>query len=86
MTPIDSGTTSIDKVIVLRKAKRLNSNVRASYSNSAGRKKDFNKYKDFLTSNPLDLEMFKLLSKIINNAFPQLDQIDPSKKIKRGFF
>ena len=86
MTPIDSGTTSIDKIIVLRKAKRLNSNVRASYSNSAGRKKGFNEYKDFLTSNPLDLEMFKLLSQIINNAFPQLDQIDPSKKIKRGFF
>ena len=39
MTPITTKLTSIDEVIVLRKAKRLASNVRAEFSTVAGRQR-----------------------------------------------
>ncbi|HCI82043.1 MAG TPA: Bpu10I family restriction endonuclease, partial [Ktedonobacter sp.] len=37
MTPISSTTTYIDKVFLLRKAKRINANIRAGFSTSKGR-------------------------------------------------
>ncbi len=60
MTPLSTAPTDVDEVIILRKAKRLASNVRKRYGNSAAaRKEDRPNYKDFLTRNNLKVEMFQ---------------------------
>ena len=58
MTPLSTAPTDIDEVIILRKAKRLGSNVRAKFSTAAGRTKSRDAYVEFLTKNPLHQDMF----------------------------
>lgn len=86
MTPIDSSTTSIDAVVILRKAKRLNSNIRSNFSTVDGRKASLEEYKKFIMSNPLDLDMFLLLVKVLNEALPLPDQESGAVKIEKGYF
>src|SRR6266481_4960527 len=59
MTPITTKLTSIDEVIVLRKAKRLASNVRSEFSTVAGRQKARQTYENFMTRFPLQRECFE---------------------------
>lgn len=59
MTPISSATTDIDEVIILRKAKRVNSNVRAKYSTYEGRQASRTEYTQYLTNNPYSVDMFQ---------------------------
>jgi len=40
MTPINTGATAIDEIIILRKAKRLPSNIRAHFNTAAGRQRN----------------------------------------------
>ncbi len=46
MSPVSTATTEIDEVIILRMAKRLNSNVRAKFSTAANRQKARDEYKE----------------------------------------
>ena len=57
MTPLSTAPTDIDEVLILRKAKRLSSNVRAKFSTAAGRRTQRGRYVDFLQANPISLEM-----------------------------
>jgi hypothetical protein len=86
MTPIDSSTTSIDSVIVLRKAKRLNSNIRSAFSTSDGRKKKFSEYKKFIEDNPIDFNMVAYLVECLNSALPSPSNEDEELKLQRGYF
>lgn len=86
MTPIDSSTTSIDSVIVLRKAKRINSNVRSAFSTVAGRKEKFSEYEKFIRENPLDFSMFEYLVECLNSALPSPSDEDVELKLQRGYF
>jgi len=86
MTPIDSSTTSIDSVIVLRKAKRINSNKRSSFSTVEGRKKSYDDYKAFILSNPLDKAMFEYIVEMLNEALPSPDSVSDELKLQRGYF
>ena len=52
MTPISSSATSIQEVIVLRKAKRLSANIRGSFSTAAGRRASRDKFRQFLAKHP----------------------------------
>lgn len=36
MTPISTATTDIDEILIVRKAKRINSNIRKEFSTYAG--------------------------------------------------
>jgi hypothetical protein len=58
MTPLSTAPTDIDEVIILRKAKRLSSNIRAKYSTVAGRANNRAGYVNFLTKNSLHKDMF----------------------------
>jgi Bpu10I restriction endonuclease len=60
MKPVSSATTSIDKVLLLRKAKRINSNIRSGFSTHQGRQSAKASYIDFLNSNPYRVEVFEL--------------------------
>ena len=86
MTPIDSATTSIDSVIVLRKAKRINSNKRSNFSSVNGRQKYLSEFTTFILSNPLDYGMFKHLVTMLNEAIPTPDSVTEEDKLARGYF
>lgn len=52
MSPQSTAPTDIDEILILRKAKRMNSNVRTHYSTYAKRKQLRGEYLDFLRKNP----------------------------------
>lgn len=85
MTPISSITTNIDRVLVLRKAKRLSSNVRSKFSNVEGRKANRESYKNYLTNNPFDKNLFEYFYKSIKESFTQLD-LDETEALSIGYF
>lgn len=58
MTPISSATTDIDEILILRKAKRVSSNVRAKYSTFEGRQSNRSEYVSYLNDNPYASEVF----------------------------
>jgi len=86
MIPIDSATTSIDRVVVLRKAKRLNSNIRSNFSSAKGRIASQKKYREYVLSNQLDLGMFQYLVEALNEALPLPDSMSDEVKLDIGYF
>jgi len=58
MTPQSTASTDIDEVIILRKQKRMSSNIRSGFGTSKGRKKGRNAFLKFLKDNPFRPEMF----------------------------
>lgn len=61
MTPISTTTTDIDEILILRKAKRISSNVRKEFSTKIGREKWRPWYTEYLTKNPYSIDMKQLL-------------------------
>lgn len=59
MTPLSTAPTDIDEVILLRMAKRINSNVREKYSTVAGRHEGKEQYVRYLTEHPFNPTMFE---------------------------
>ncbi len=86
MTPITTKLTSIDEVIVLRKAKRLSSNVRSEFSSSIGRKKARQTYAKFLSDNQLKTECFERFVWHLNECFPEKEDDAEDVVLGRGFF
>jgi hypothetical protein len=58
MTPINSSTTAIDEIIILRKAKRIGSNERQNFSSSGERVIKLDTYKNFINSHPYMVDTF----------------------------
>jgi hypothetical protein len=85
MTPLSTAATDIDEVLILRKAKRLNSNVRSEYATSAKRRLRRQEYVDFLTANPFNAEIFRRfvnhIAKLLRNEAPE-----ERKVIELGYF
>ncbi|MEZ2418814.1 Bpu10I family restriction endonuclease [Luteibacter sp. RCC_6_2] len=86
MTPITTKLTSIDEVIVLRKAKRLASNVRAGFSTAAGRQAVRKNYEKFLESNPLHIECFARFIWHLSECFPEKEEDAEDVVLGRGYF
>jgi Bpu10I restriction endonuclease len=86
MTPINTKLTSIDEVIVLRKTKRLASNVRAEFSTADGRKRARTKYEKFLLDSPLQLECFRRFIWHLNELFPEREEDTEDVVLSRGYF
>ncbi len=85
MTPIGTAGTDIDEVLILRKAKRLNSNVRNRYASYAGRQSDRENYLRFLNQNPFSENV---LLRFINHI-PRLlrnEEIGEEDVLTRGYF
>lgn len=59
MTPISTATTDIDEILIVRKAKRISSNVRKEFSTFAGRQANREWYTEYLTNNPYSASVFK---------------------------
>ncbi len=85
MTPLSTTTTDIDEVIILRMAKRLNSNIRAKYASSTNRKKERKEYQAFLANHPFRKEMFvrfiEHVRGLLKDKPPQENEV-----LKQGYF
>lgn len=86
MTPINTKLTSIDEVIVLRKAKRLGSNVRAEFSTVEGRRRARSAYVEFLDNNPLQIDCFRRFVWHLNELFPEKEEDPDDIVLGRGYF
>jgi hypothetical protein len=86
VTPITTKLTSIDEVIVLRKAKRLASNIRAEFSTAAGRQRARASYVKHLTTNPLRRECFERFVWHLNECFPEREEDAEDIVLGRGYF
>lgn len=69
MKPISTATTDIDEILILRKAKRINSNVRSKFSTYKGRQELRQNYVDYLQKNPYSVDMF---IRLVEHIFSQL--------------
>ena len=85
MTPISTAGTDIDEVIILRKAKRLSSNVRKHFSAYKGRLEQKDDYEKHLRDNPFDEGMLRRylghITEILENEAPGID-----KALEEGYF
>ena len=85
MTPLSTAPTDIDEVIILRKAKRLGSNIRSKFSTAEGRQKSRASYVAFLEANPLHQDMFcrfiEHVRALLKNEAPVEENV-----LKDGFF
>lgn len=74
MTPVSTAPTDIDEVLILRKAKRISSNIRSSFSTHAGRMEKHDWYRGFLLNFPFSVEVFQRfiahIERLINNEDP----------------
>ena len=73
MTPISTATTDIDEILIVRKAKRISSNVRKGFSTFAGRQAHRAWYINYLTNNPYSADIFK---RFIDHIFSQMKNED----------
>ncbi|MDQ7089133.1 MAG: Bpu10I family restriction endonuclease [Methylococcales bacterium] len=86
MPPIDSKRTHIDEVILLRKAKRLNSNIRSKFSNSTSRIQVASEYKKYLEEHPYRVDSFMRIVNHIQACFPETTELDVQEVLDRGYF
>jgi Bpu10I restriction endonuclease len=83
MTPLSSSITAIDEVIILRKAKRLSSNIRNSFNTIAGRKQYREFYEAYLRSHPFSADTFSRIARHILNLITDSPEEDV---LQRGHF
>lgn len=73
MTPISTGITDIEEILILRKARRLGSNVRKNFSTVEGREENRDLYKTYLTDNPYDKD---IMIRFVDHIFALIDEED----------
>jgi len=83
MTPINTSTTAIDEILILRKAKRLSSNVRQAFNTAKGRRQNREFFVEYLKSNPLSVETFSRFLTHIHNLISDDAEDDV---LNRGYF
>lgn len=85
MTPVSTASTDIDEVLILRKAKRISSNVRSSFSEFAGRKANRDKYRKFLEDFPYSTDVFQRFIGHIESLIKNEAPIE-ANVLRDGFF
>ena len=85
MTPISTATTDIDEILIVRKAKRISSNIRKSFSTYAGRQHHREWYTNYLKTNPYAPDMFKRFIDHIISQMRNEDLIEESV-LELGYF
>ena len=85
MTPISTAGTDVDEVIILRKAKRLGSQVRSAFATRAGRVSRREDYAKYLSDHPFAPEVF---NRLLSHVRALLEDRDPDEGdvLGRGYF
>lgn len=85
MTPISTSTTDIDEILIVRKAKRISSNVRKTFSTFAGRRAARDVYVEYLRNHPYSADVFiRFVDHIISQI--QDEEIIESDVLGAGYF
>ena len=85
MKPVSSSTTYIDRVFLLRKARRINASVRAGFSTLKGRQEAKASYIAFLNNNPYRVEIFEMFINTIRQLLVS-ESADENTVLERGYF
>ena len=85
MTPISTTPTDIDEVLLLRKAKRIGSQVRRHYATYQGRQQGREEYARYLSENPFSPEVFARFVSHITVALTDTD-LDEGNVLNGGYF
>lgn len=85
MTPVSTAPTDIDEVLIARKAKRISSNIRSSFSTRAGRMEKRDWYRGFLISNPYAHDVFERFIGHIESLINNEDPVE-ANVLEDGFF
>jgi len=85
MTPVSITSTHIDDVLIVRKAKRMSSNVRQEYLTAKARKKKRPEYVEFIDSSKYHPDVFQ---RMIDKIKSVMDDTDPQigNVLKQGHF
>ena len=85
MTPVSIKSTHIDDVLIVRKASRMNSNVRQEYRTANNRKAHRSEYVVFLNGANYHADVFQ---RMIDKIQVMADDTDPTarKVLSRGYF
>ena len=85
MTPVSITSTQIDDVLIVRKAKRMSSNVRQEYRTAEDRRAHRDEYVKFLESSKYYADVFQ---RMIDKIQRVVDDTDPEadKVLKQGHF
>ncbi len=85
MTPVSITPTHIDDVLIVRKAKRMSSNVRQEYRSTKERRENRAEYAQFVESAKYYADVFQRMidkvQRVIDDANPELDAV-----LKNGHF
>jgi hypothetical protein len=86
MEPIDTSSTDIEGVIILRKAKRLSSNFRERLATVAGRTTARDAFVAYYDAHPIAVGSIKRLVTHIQDVYPDVIKLDEQKVLDRGYF
>ena len=85
MTPISTAGTDVDEVLILRKAKRLGSQVRSAFATKAGRVSKRKEYADYLAAHPFAPDVFERLLSHVRALLENRDPVE-GDALSRGYF
>lgn len=83
MTPISASATAIDEIIILRKSRRLSSNVRARFHTKDGRRQNRAMFVEYLESHPFSAETFV---RFLDHIRKMIGDEDEKNVLARGYF
>ena len=85
MTPVSITSTHIDDVLIVRKVKRMSSNIRQEFRSAEDRRTHRGEYINFLETAKYHADVFQ---RMIDKIQTMADDSDPTarKVLKRGFF
>ncbi len=85
MTPVSITATQIDDVLIVRKAKRMSSNVRQEYRTPELRKQHRAEYAEFISRYPYYPDVFQRMIDKIQSHIDDTNP-EPDRVLKRGHF
>ena len=83
MLPINTNTTAIDEILILRRAKRLPSDVRRAFGSVAGREESREEFVQHLETNPFSTEVFL---RFLNHIRELIEDNAENDVLGRGYF
>ncbi len=86
MQPIDTSSTDIEEVIILRKGSRLGSGVREVFATAAGRAKARDAYVAHYDAHPLAVDCLQRIVDHMRSVYPETIVLDEKTVLNRGYF
>jgi hypothetical protein len=85
MTPVSIENTDIDEVLLLRKAKRIDSKIRSLFSTKNGRSEKRNEYCEHLKDHPFEVDVFE---RFLSHVLVLMNNNEPEEKdvLSMGYF